>query len=307
MSNCRILITGANGFLGQKVAQSIQKLETFDTFTTSRRWNSSVSFDLKNHTLTNLTNEFHVRGLLNKVKPDVIIHLAANPVPKVNPLKANSLIEDNVIATHNLIYNCEKDTHFIYSGSVTVYGDFSKTPKNESAPLKPESLYAESKRSAENLFRIYKDKISYNSLRFCSIIGAGSHHGLVRDVYQKLNSDSKCLELIGDSPGSSKPYLHISDAVSAIEYVLLNRTRYKIHNICPMDYMSVLEVADTIMETSGRNKEKIWLGQGANWRGDNSLIYANNELIRLDGFRFRFNTSREAIIEATRDIMQQCE
>lgn len=72
MKNKTILVTGASGYIGMKVYDDLQKanFNTFGTYKSNKLDSNFVKVDL--------TREKDVTKLIEQVKPDVIIHLAAD-------------------------------------------------------------------------------------------------------------------------------------------------------------------------------------------------------------------------------------
>ena len=85
----RLLVTGADGFLGQRLAQKLEELDV-----------EAYMTDL--HDL-DITNGELVDRTLRQLRPDLVIHLAAMkhaPLGEVHPLETT---EVNVIGTHNVV------------------------------------------------------------------------------------------------------------------------------------------------------------------------------------------------------------
>ena len=72
------------------------------------------------------------------------------------------------------------------------------------------------------------------------------------------------------------------------------------YNIVPDDEISIEEVAKSVMTGLDVYKDIEWLGDAANWKGDNKLISINNDKIKSTGWVPRYS-SREAIIQAVKD------
>ena len=72
------------------------------------------------------------------------------------------------------------------------------------------------------------------------------------------------------------------------------------YNIVPDDEISIEEVAKSVMTGLDVYKDIEWLGDAANWKGDNKLISVNNDRLKGTGWVPRYN-SRQAIIQAVKD------
>ena len=72
------------------------------------------------------------------------------------------------------------------------------------------------------------------------------------------------------------------------------------YNIVPDDEISIEEVAKSVMIGLDVHKDIDWLGDAANWKGDNKLISINNDKIKSTGWVPEYS-SREAIVQAVKD------
>ena len=48
------------------------------------------------------------------------------------------------------------------------------------------------------------------------------------------------------------------------------------YNVCPDDQINIADVADAVMIGTDIHKPLNWLGEGANWKGDNRIITVSN-------------------------------
>lgn len=273
----KIFLSGAGGFFGQKLLPKLRILQDVEIFCLSK------GLDIKCEKL--------IQEELEEIKPDIIIHLAANP-------RGNAGLEamlDNVQGTHNLVYYAPEGCHFIFASSIVVYGDYHCYNFLEDLQPKPTSLYALSKFNAENIINRYEriGKIKKTNLRFCALIGNGIRHGFIFDLINKIRNDSKELELIGNAPGAKKPFLHINDACDTILYAI-EKKMYGTYNVCPRDNISVEQVAYMTMDTLKIRKSIKWRPDLV-WSGDNNEIKANNNKLFSHGFEFKYKNSQQAI------------
>jgi UDP-glucose 4-epimerase len=231
-----------------------------------------------------------------------------------------AILDDNIKATHNLLHWCKEGTHFLFASSIVVYGnsvsyaistqDYTEEhvkwqtdwvePVTEDATCNPTSLYGITKLASEHLIKAYSEYrgIKYKILRLCATVGPGLSHGILYDFIRKVKTE-ETLTMLGDCPGSCKPYLHVDDVVSAFT-LLLNEKRDAVLNICSRWSITVDEIADIVMEELGISKEKIWAGAGANWKGDNPHLAANPDRATHFGWDRELD-SVEAMRKAVRE------
>ncbi len=139
----KILITGANGFLGQFIYQKLKS--NFEISTLARR-DSDYCIDLSSEKKINFTEKF-----------DLVIHVAgkAHIIPKSNE-DEKSFFNINVKGTSHLLNSLSFSgipKQFVFISSVSVYGITKGVFINESTLLKASDPYGKSKILAEEMVR----------------------------------------------------------------------------------------------------------------------------------------------------------
>lgn len=304
----RILVTGANGFIGQHLLKTLSKEPNMVVAITRQKlknvyellYNAHDGFKFIYHTL-DLKDELDIIPIMREYQPDLIYHLAAHSTPSTESEDKNTILEDNIIGTNNLLKNCPKYSHFVFTSSIVVYGNKCKLSTNEDQKLTPTSIYGASKAACEELINVYAEqkKITSCCLRLCAVVGTGLTHGLILDVLKKLHSSNQTLKLIGDEPGTCKPYLHVDDAVNAL---VLAQSRADTYNVLTCYPITVLEVVNTVMETLNKYKPIEWSGKQSLRPWDNQQLIADNQKILNEGWNPRFLLSEGAIRATIKEI-----
>lgn len=277
----KVLITGYKGFIGSNLYKSLHKQSEY--------------------TLSVFDRNQDIQKVLNIVKPDVVIHLAANPLTTV-PLGA--IIKDNLYLTQRLVEAMPLGSHLIFASSATVYGDISKHKdlsaregcdyrSREDSPTVPISVYGTIKLACEAIINahVLANKIHASILRLVANVGPGATHGMLPDLCYKFDKD-EVISPIGKHPGTIKPYMHVDDTVKAIEYVLHN-TLCGTYNVGPDDNVSIMNVLDIIGEHRGVRKVISW--NTPTWTGDNLVVSVTGAKLRSKGYIAKYQTSKEAI------------
>src|SRR3990167_10107651 len=224
----KVLITGSTGFIGRNLLElSKSNTEYNEIYTVARTYNQShIEGKHKSHFCVDLSVQSEVEYLFTRIKPDIIFHLAGEANPKINNKDINRHITINIKGTHNLLRFCPDGCKFIYTSSVFIYGDGrSEFPYFETDIdiTKPTSLYGYSKLMGENLVDYYANrKLVGISARLCANIGLGMTHGILKDFLKKAKSDNPEFEILGDKPGSCKPYMYVLDTCSALMAIAKN-------------------------------------------------------------------------------------
>jgi len=298
----RILITGANGYLGRNLVESLNGCKGCEdeVFTLSRNNFSHSDYDF----VCDLTNKEQTINTINAIKPNTVFHLAANA--NNDPEKGEEIVNTNVMGTYNLVYvlsKLETCPRFVFASSVTIFGEFSKfkpaTSKNSKNPI---SLYSFTKSACEELISVFgkQNAIDPISIRMPAMVGRYSTHGLFHDLIKKINNDSPILNLIGMSPGTIKPYM-FAEEVASIFIKVANRYYGELGQnvlIRTKNSLSVEDMARIMMAEMGIQKDVVWSNKL--WVGDNPCIYLKPDIVgRYD--------SAEAVVKATRLVMEKKE
>lgn len=158
----KVLVTGATGFVGQHLQKEL-KDNGYEVHNTSRfGFNKSMPMNV---------NDFgQMHSVVNRVKPDVIFHLAAIAFVPSSWKKPNFVLETNALGTLNLlevVRTAELDPVIHICGSSEEYGlvKQDEIPIKEDNPLRPRSPYAVSKITADFLGYQYNQSYGMKVIR----------------------------------------------------------------------------------------------------------------------------------------------
>jgi UDP-glucose 4-epimerase len=221
---------------------------------------------------------------------DVVLHLAANADVRFGLEHPRRDLEQNTIATFNVLEamrtNSVKTIAFSSTGSV--YGEAKTIPTAEDAPFPIQtSLYAASKLAGEGMIAAYAEGFGVQAVifRFVSILGERYTHGHVFDFYSRLKDDPTKLRVLGDGK-QRKSYLHVGDCVGAI-FTALEKSKDKvsIYNLGTDEYCCVTDSISWICEKMGLQPRLEFTGGERGWVGDNPFIFLDTQRIRAQGWR----------------------
>lgn len=302
----KYVITGCAGFIGSNLTNRLlQNSNNFiigiDNFSTGKR--NFIWTALKNKNFF-----FYKADLLdlNKLKTlfskgDLVIHLAANADVQYGPIHTKKDLEQNTVATYNVLeaMRFNKINKIIFSSTGSVYGETNKIPTPENAPFPIQtSLYGASKIACEGLITAYCDAFNMQSIifRFVSILGENYNHGHVYDFYKQLINDAKKLTILGNGK-QRKSYLYVEDCVDAI-LLALNKCDNKINifNLGTDEYCELNSSVKLICETLKLKPKLKFTGGERGWIGDNPFIYLDTKKIRSLGWKPKLNI-KDSIIK----------
>ena len=165
----KILITGSNGLLGQKIVYALLHQGTHEIFATSKGDNRIALKEGYNYTSLDITKSEEVISVVAKVKPDCIINTAAMTNVDACENDKDGCTALNVTAVSYLLQACKPyNTHFIHISTDFVF-DGEAGPYREEETPNPLSYYAQSKLTSEKL--VMESGLDWAILRTIIIYG----------------------------------------------------------------------------------------------------------------------------------------
>ncbi len=270
-----VLITGGSGFLGKAILSHLLKNTKDDVYTLSR----SEFPEYNQHIQCDLLDLPRVADVLEDIRPEMVFHTAGIP-NNTQGIDLSPVLRNNIEGTNNLLSHLMDCPRFVFASSCTIYGEFSKKyPPNWMTIPRPISLYSVSKLAGEHLVRTYQKGgwIDGVCIRIPTICGLGATHGLLKDLFSKIESDSSTLNLWGISPGSIKPFQRVEEVAKLFCDIAYYKQGYEDVGLTVLagntDSLTVLEIAEMAMNELGRKKEIVW--NNVVPQGDNNEIYLN--------------------------------
>lgn len=279
-----VVVTGGAGFIGSHVVDALvargARVRVIDDFSSGFRQFLNPSADLCEASLL----EPHRYGAAF-AGVDQVFHLAANADVRHGLEHPRRDVEQNLLATHNVLeaMRAHRVRRIAFSSTGAVYGDATLLPTPEDAPFPIQtSLYGASKVAAEGLLSAYAHGYGFRAdiFRFVSMLGPRYTHGHVFDFWRKLKADATRLEVLGDGK-QQKSYLHVADCVRAM---LLGVAReagpVNVLNIGHSDWLSVTDSAAIICRALGVSPALSFTGGERGWIGDAPRILLDTTRLR---------------------------
>lgn len=149
MKNKKILITGSNGLLGQKLVELLASKPDIDTIATARGENRLPFKDGYQYLEMDIADPLAVESVLGATLPDVVIHTAAMTNVDQCEMEKEACWQLNVNAVETLVRVCGKYDIFLEHVSTDFVFDGTSGPYGEEDAPNPVSFYGWSKYAAE--------------------------------------------------------------------------------------------------------------------------------------------------------------
>jgi dTDP-4-dehydrorhamnose reductase len=169
MGKRRILVTGSNGLLGQKIVYALKSREDTELIATSVGENRLISKAGYVYRNLDVTRAGEVMEVLSEYKPDSVIHTAAMTNVDACETEKESCLKLNVEAVRHLSEACAAhDIHLVHLSTDFVFDGKSGPYREEDIP-NPLSFYGRSKLEAEKILQ--SSSIRWAILRTIIIYG----------------------------------------------------------------------------------------------------------------------------------------
>ena len=300
----KAFITGAAGFIGSSLADRLlssgHEVVGLDNFSTGQE--RFLASALQNPKFRLIRGDLLDEAALKSgmVGCDMVFHLAANADVRFGTDHPRRDLEQNTIATYNVLEAMRANgiRRIAFSSTGSVYGQSPVIPTPEDGPFPIQtSLYGASKLAGEGLIAAYCEGFGFQSwiFRFVSILGERYTHGHVIDFYRQMKADPSRLRVLGNGK-QRKSYLYIQDCLDAIEVAIAHASApVNILNLGVDDYCEVNDSIGWICEAMGVKPQLEYTGGDRGWIGDNPFIYLDTKRIRALGWNPRHSISQGVI------------
>jgi UDP-glucose 4-epimerase len=301
----KCFITGVAGFIGSNLADRLLE----DGFSVVGYDNYSTGFKANLDRAVQCTGFEIVEGDMLDLSAltdsmsgcDFVFHLAANADVRFGTEHPSKDLEQNTIATFNVLEamraNGIREIGFSSTGSIYGEPDVFPTPEDAPFPIQT-SLYGASKLACEGLIQAYCEGFGFRGLifRFVSIMGERYSHGHVFDFYKKLLADPGQLHVLGNGR-QRKSYLYVQDCIDAMLVAIRNTTgKVEVFNLGTNEYCEVNDSIGWICDHLGVAPKLSYSGGERGWIGDSPFIFLDCSRIRALGWEPKL-TIRESVIK----------
>ena len=249
----KILITGSNGLLGQKLLHKLRVDNTVDFIATSKGYNRVSNKYGYTYISLDITNKKEVEQVISTQNPDVVINTAAMTNVDLCEEKKKECDSLNIDAVGYLADVCRRiDAHFIQISTDFIF-DGEDGPYTEEDVPNPLSYYGLSKLKSEQLLQ--KHSVKWTILRTIIVFGVGenlSKGNIVlwaKDVLAKGDS----LNIIDDQFRAPT----LAEDLADICILAAKKKALGIFNASGKDIMSIYEIVERIAKHYGNSTDNL--------------------------------------------------
>lgn len=245
----KILITGSNGLLGQKLVYKLKQKPNITLIATARGENRLVDKSGYVYDSLDITDYKNVKSVFEKHKPDVIINTAAmTNVDACETDREGALLMNATSVEHQVkvLESLQNDTykpHFIHLSTDFIF-DGTHGPLTEEEKPNPLSYYAETKLKAEQIVQASKLKWAMaRTVLVYGIVDNMSRSNIVLWVKQNLEQGKK-INVVDDQFRTPTLAEDLADGC----ILIAEKGATGIFNISGKDFMSILELAHKVAD-----------------------------------------------------------
>ena len=296
----KILITGADGFIGSHLAKNLLKRgekilgidnlsNYYDVNLKKDRLNNLKAY--KNLTFENIdiANYENLEKVIKQYKISKVCHLAAQAGVRYSLEAPMEYIKSNIVGHLNILEICRNLNikNLVYASSSSVYGGNTKVPFSiDDRVDTPVSLYAATKRADELMSYTYNHLYGINTigLRFFTVYGPWGRPDMATWIFTKRIINGDPIEVYNNGV-MERDFTYIDDIINGTISILdsckeeTNQNFSKVYNIGNNKPENLLDFISIIEDYIGIKAIKIMKPLQ---KGDVANTYADISAIKSD-------------------------
>ena len=249
----RILITGSNGLLGQKIVKICLKRGA-EFLATSNGKNRNQDCPIDKYQEMDITNQKRISEVFTEFQPTHIIHTAALTNVDYCELNPEECKEVNVLATQKLWEEAQNiNAHFQLLSTDFIFDGLTGNYKETDAPSAV-SIYGQSKVDAEQILLNSENK-NWSIARTIIVYGTANNLSRTNIVLWSIDALTKGdpMKIIDDQ--FRMPTWADDLAWGCIE--ICNRNKTGIFHLCGPELMAVNEIVFRIAKHLGKSADNV--------------------------------------------------
>jgi UDP-glucose-4-epimerase GalE len=294
-----VLVTGGAGYIGSHTVRLLRALERDVVVLDSLERGRKEAVDGVALVVGDVADADLIERTIADYDVTSCIHFAAYKSVGESMEQPGRYFRNNVTGSRQLCDALLRGGvgQIVFSSSCSVYGTPETVPVSESAPLHPESVYAETKRMIETLLVWYGRCAGLRSvsLRYFNAAGAAADGSIGEDWTYSQNLVPLAMKaVLGRRPplqvfGTDYPtpdgtairdYIHVEDLadahVKALDHLESGGETVAL-NVGTGVGSSVQQVIDAAERVTGREVPREYVGRRA---GDPVVLYSDNQLVQ---------------------------
>lgn len=250
----KVLITGADGFTGQFVAQQLKETGAEVVGLVHRLHQLPVVDSVFE---ADLLDRARLHLLLQEINPDYVVHLAA--ISFVAHGDVDAIYQTNVVGTRNLLQALVdvggKPYGVLLASSANVYGNAAVDVVDESVQAAPVNDYAVSKLAMEYVARLYMDKLPIILTRPFNYTGVGqAGNFLLPKIVAHFRRQASCIELGNlDVARDFSDVRMVADCYSRL--LKAHDAAGRVFNVCSGKAYSLMDILRMAQSITGHSME----------------------------------------------------
>jgi dTDP-glucose 4,6-dehydratase len=256
----KLLVTGGAGFIRSSFVRQLcncgyRNVHVMDALTYAgdlqRLQSVDGSYDFHN---VNISRKTTVEQLFEDLKPEAVVHFAAETHVDRSLLYAQKAIETNVVGTQILLDAARNVgvRRFVYISTDEVYGEIAQGSFDEDSPLNPSSPYSVGKAAGDMLLRAYVRTHQFPGI----VVRPSNNYGpwqypekLLPVVIFKAMQGER-VPVYGRG-ANVREWLYVDDCASAILAVLRKGQMGSIYNVGSGLHVRNIDIVKKVMDVLG--------------------------------------------------------
>jgi nucleoside-diphosphate-sugar epimerase len=258
----RILMTGANGFVGSHVLESLLE-DSENKIAITLRTTSDIS-RIKSHIENNEIVIFYLEkesidAIITRFEPEIVVHLSVYYKKKHDFNDIEEMFNSNITFPAKILDSMVKNNvrFFINTGTFTEFL-LDENFLTDKCKISPSNLYSATKVAFEEILKFYSDKFGIRAITLKLLAPYGPKDNPKKLIPYLINCAIKN-EIAKTSPGEQNwDFIYVKDIArsykAAVEFITKRWNKYEVFVIGTGEVFSIRDIAKLINDFHGNLK-----------------------------------------------------